>query len=335
MNLYNPDGIDVNQHTYLCIACGKEVFIDVDDWGNYSFSHIDEKTPCEDDFYLHEAAKKMLCWKFNTLQKFDVYIPQSHLCENGRQCSLFNENCCSVRIAKYYDLKAHGYDSCEIEYKFPNEKFSYDIVLRRGVDLKTAIVIVIDADTCHIEPRNLKNRTMDVAVRCESDIFELYEKPLRGEGVRFFNFEHKDLKTSCKKINRQLLKFTLFSSGKYHLGRDGCMTIKKRSAVYEMIIFQEAGSYKMMKQYAVFHCYNKQKVLCLCEICYYLKNVNGFIYHETICKRYKTKGTPRNPLEIMPVKCPYFSLDRNIKSTFENECHGLEFIENDLTNNIL
>lgn len=332
VNLYNPDEIDTNKHTYFCIACGKEVFIDVDDWGNYSFSHLDENAPCEDDFYLHEAAKKVLCGRFNTRQKFDVYLPQRHLCEKGNNCPLFNESCCSTAIPMPYDLKAHGYDSCEIEYKFPNEQFSYDVVLKRGDDLKTAIVIVVDADTCHIEPENLKNRTIEVAVRCESDIFKLYEEPLHGESVRFFNFEHKDLKiTSWANINRRVLKFTLFSSGKYHLGIESCMSAKKRSAIYEMIISKEAGSHKAMRQYAVLRCYNNQKVLCLCEICYYLRNVDGFYYHENICIRYKTKGTPRNPLETMPVKCQYFSLDINLGTTLENECHGLEFIEKDLT----
>lgn len=339
VNLYNPDEIDTNKHTYFCIACGKEVFIDVDDWGNYSFSHLDEDAPCEDDFYLYEAAKKVLYRRFHTQQRFDVNIPQLHLCEKSDNCSLFNISYCIAEIPVSYDLKAHGYNSCEIEYKFPNEQFSYDIVLKRGDDLETAIVIVIDADTCHIEPKYLKERTIrtiEVGVRSESDVFRLYEEPLREERASFLNFKHKNLKaTSWENINRKLLRFTLFSSGKYHLGTDGCMTIKKRSAVYEMIIFQEAGNDRAMKQYAVFHCYNKQKVLCLCEICYYLKNVNGFINHETICKRYKTKRTPRNPLESMPVKCPYFSLDRNIKATLEKECHGLEFIENDLTNNIL
>lgn len=31
VNLYNLDEIDANKHTYFCIACGKEVFVDVDD----------------------------------------------------------------------------------------------------------------------------------------------------------------------------------------------------------------------------------------------------------------------------------------------------------------
>lgn len=332
VNLYNLDEIDTNKHTYFCITCGKEVYIDVDDCGNYSFLHLDENTPCEDDFYLHEAAKKVLCGRFNTQQKFDVYIPQLHLCEKGNQCLFINKTDCSIAIPILYNLKAHGYDSCEIEYKFPDKQFSYDAVLRRGDDLKSAIVIIIDADTCHIEHENLKNRTIEVIVRCENDIFKLYEEPLREENARFYNFESRDIKTiPFEKIDRKILKFTLFSSGKYHLGAENCISTKKRSAVYEMIISNWYENYKTMKQYAVLHCYNQQKVLCLCEICYYLRSVDSFYNHENICIRYKTKGTPRNPLEIMPIKCPYFSLDRNIEAILEKECRDIKFIENYLT----
>lgn len=333
VNLYNPDEIDANKHTYYCIACGKEVVVDVDDWGNYSFVHLEKDAVCENDFYLHEAAKKVLCRRFNTQQKFEVYIPQPHLCEKGCQCSLFNKYCCSVDIPILYDLKAHGYDSCEIEYKFPDEQFSYDAVIKRGNDLKTAIVIVIDADTCHIEPKGLRNRIIEVTVRCEGDIFELYKKPLCGSGIRLLNFEPKELKTtSWEKVNRQLLKFTLFSSGKYYLGSENCMSAKKRSAVYEMIISNDNGNHKAMRQYAILHCYKKQKTLCLCEICYFLKNIDSFYSHDSICIRYKTKGTPRNPLGIMPIKCPHFSLDRNLEAMLERDCQGIEFVENELAN---
>ncbi len=228
VNLYNLDRIDTNEHSYFCIACGKEVYIDVDDWGNYSFLHLDEKAPCEDDFYLHEATKKVLCEKFNSQQKFDVCIPQSHLCEKAKPCPYFHKADCSIEKPVLYDLKAHGYDSCEIEYKFPNERFPYDVVLKRGEDLKTAIVIIIDADTCHIEHENLKNRTIEVFAKCENDIFELYDKPLSERIARFSNFENKVVRTtSSEKLNRKILKFTLYSSGKYYLETVSCNSSKK------------------------------------------------------------------------------------------------------------
>lgn len=332
VNLYNLDNIDTNKHTYFCLACGKEVFINVSDWGSYSFSHINRNEPCEDDFYLHEAAKKVLFDRFNNQQKFDIYIPQRHICEKGCNCVLFNEKHCIAAIPVPFDLKAHGYNSCEIEYKFPNEQFSYDVVLRRRDELNTAIVIIIDAGTCYIEPVNLKNRFLEITVSSELDIMKLHDRPLRGEGIKFFNFEEpKELKnTSWKNISREVLKFTLFSSGKYYWGVDSCMSTNKKSTIYEMIIFKDTGKHKAIKQYAILRCYNSQKVLCLCEICYYLKHVDGLYNQEDICIRYKTKGTPRNPLETKPIKCPYFSLDRSLGHYLDKECQDLGFIENEL-----
>ena len=335
VNLCDRDEIDVNKHTYFCIACGKEVCVDVDTWGNYSFLHVDKNTPCEDDFYLHEAAKKVLCGRFNIQSKIDVYIPQRHLCEEGWRCPLYNENFCSIVIPISYDLKAYGYDTCEIEYKFPNEKFSYDAVLKRGDDLNATIVIVIYADTCYIEPENLKNRAIEIIVRCENDVLYLCKEPLRGERFRFLNFRHRKLNTaSWEIINREVLKFTLFSSGKYYFGTESCMNmnITKISAIYEIFISENIENYKMMRQYAVLRCFKNQKELCLCEICYFLRSVDSLGCHEKICIRYKTKGTPRNPLETMPVKCLYFSLDKNIEAILEKECSSLKFIERDLTN---
>lgn len=88
----------------------------------------------------------------------------------------------------------------------------------------------------------------------------MYDKPLRGECVRFFNFGHKDLKTtSWENVNRKVLKFRLFSSGKYYLSTESCMSTKKKSAIYEIIISKGTENYKVMRQYAVLRCYNKKK----------------------------------------------------------------------------
>lgn len=331
VNLHNLNKIDVNKHTYYCIACGKEVVIDVDDSGNYSFVHLEEKVICEDDFYLHEAAKKVLCEKFNTQQKFELYIPQPHLCERA-PCLLFDEALCSVDIPILYDLKAYGYNSCEIECKFPNNQFSYDVVIKQGNNLKSAIVVVINANICYIEPRGIRNRIIEIVIRCESDVFELYDKPLCGDDIRFLNFKHRQVETaSWEKVNRKLWKFTLFSNGKYYLGKESCMSTTKRSAVYEMIISKSNGNYKAMIQYAVLYCYKKQKTLCLCEICYYLRAIDNFLNHENICIRYKTKGTPRSPLKTKPIKCLYFSLNRDLETRLEQNCDGIEFVEKELS----
>ena len=328
VNLKHFYEIDTINHTYFCIACGKEVFVHVDDWGNYSFVHLQENTPCKDGFYLHEAAKKVFQRNFNSQQKFEVYIPKTHLCENAQQCLFYNKKYCFAKIPICYDLNLYGYDSSEIEYKFPNELFPYDVVLKRGCQLKNAIIIIINVETYFIVPENLKNRAIEIIIRCENDVFNLSKNVLRGDNLRFYNFEEGVLNVAPKeKINRKLLKFTLYSSGKYYFGLVSCMASKRRTAIYEMVFSEDIGDYYVMKLYALLHCYKKHKNICLCEICYYLRND---IYNESICIMYKKKGTPKNPLNSMPINCPHFILNRRVGVLLERESANLKFLEFDI-----
>ena len=69
------------------------------------------------------------------------------------------------------------------------------------------------------------------------------------------------------------------------------------------------------KLYSLMQCYIQKRKVCFCEICWFIAKTNGFYdISETICKRYKTKGTPHYPLEVMPMDCPYFRLDKEIVS---------------------
>lgn len=332
IDLHNLDEIDTFKHTYYCIACGKEVFINVDNSG-YSFSHLKENPLCSKASYLHNAAKMMLCKKFNTEPKFNIYINQKYFCENNNECSFFNKSDCFESIPTPYDLKTLGYDSCEIDYKFPNNDVCYDIVLKRGDDLEKAIVIRTNSDSSsnsfYTNSADLyKNRVILATINSERDIFELYEKPLSEyRGITFFNFGNGNFKTTSREgIRRRMLKFMLFSSGKYHLENTFCDSlISKRSTVYEMItpnVITPNATYEVeysqkIRQYAVLQCFNKHKKVCLCEICSYLKPVNSIYYHENICIRYKTKGTPKYPLATMQCNCPYFKLDKNLLSELQ------------------
>jgi hypothetical protein len=60
-------------------------------------------------------------------------------------------------------------------------------------------------------------------------------------------------------------------------------------------------------------CYEQKREVCFCEICWFIAKTNGFYSLPEICKRYKTKGTPHFPLEVMPINCPYFRIDKEIE----------------------
>lgn len=108
------------------------------------------------------------------------------------------------------------------------------------------------------------------------------------------------------------LKFSLFSSGKYHLDSVPCTKIhkSKKSTILELL-FIEGIRDKDAKLYSIYKCYEQKRKICLCEICWFLAKYN---MSKEICKRYKTKGTPHFPLDVMPIDCPYFKIDKEIES---------------------
>ena len=88
VNLLN-DEADMNEHSYYCLACGKELSIDVGESGGYSFVHLDEDVRCEDDLYLHEAAKDIIQHKFLTSEKFEILVPQHQNCAAKDNCVFY------------------------------------------------------------------------------------------------------------------------------------------------------------------------------------------------------------------------------------------------------
>lgn len=228
VDLYSLHSIDFNEHKYYCTSCGKEVYLSMNDGGQYSFQHLEENLSCNYDFYLHETAKKALCKNFNVQQQFIVNIPQWHICEKQSECKIFSEKNCIARLPVPYDLKANGYDSCEIDYRFPHDHFSYDAIIKNGDDLNKAIIIIINANTYCIDPKSRNNRAIKLAIGCEDDILQLYKNNLNGCNAEYYKFKQKEFKiTSWENINRKIVKFTLYSNGRYHFGAESCMNIKK------------------------------------------------------------------------------------------------------------
>ena len=117
-------------------------------------------------------------------------------------------------------------------------------------------------------------------------------------------------------MDRELLKFSMFSSGKYYIDTVSCDRLNehKHSTVLEYIFIDGVQSKDDAKLYSLMKCYEQKRKVCFCEICWFVAKTNGFYgLSETICKRYKTKGTPHFPLEVMPINCPYFRIDKEIE----------------------
>ena len=324
------DMANMNEHSYYCLACGKELTIDVDDDGSFLFTHVDEQPHCEDDLYLHEAAKEIIYAKFYASKGFLISIPQHLSCCDSSSCTFYNQEECVKDKHIPYDLKKHGYVECLKDYMFPNTKYKCDLVIKRADTFDQAIIISIDAGSCHVDVTSLDNRIVELEVYNEKSLMTLQDNAI-GEGrATFLNFKKNNSGTVDRtEIDRGIEKFELFSSGKYHLDIVSCSEInnRKRSTVCEIIFAEQTMGLYEAKIYSLLKCYQKKRKACYCELCFFLSEVNSYGLTEKICRRYKTKGTPQYPIREAPIDCEYFSLNRTLVANIERDPTDVTVIE--------
>jgi hypothetical protein len=135
----------------------------------------------------------------------------------------------------------------------------------------------------------------------------------------FIGFHRDGCKTAPRsEMKREILSFSLFSSGKYHLHNVLCSKadISKKSTVWECYFDEDQIDFEEAMRYCLLKCYKQKRNACYCEICAYKRNIsNYYVGYVEICIRYKTKGTPHYPLEEKPINCKYFRLDENIEKS--------------------
>ena len=335
VNLQN-DNFDMNAHSYYCLACGKELTVDVDDDGSYQFTHIEEQLHCEDDMYLHEAAKEIVFTRFYGSDEFVISVPQHLSCCDSSSCAFYNQEKCVKDMNIPYDLKKHGYVECLKEYMFPNTLYKCDLVIKQADSFDKAIIISIDVRSCHVDVTSLDNRIIELEVYDEASLIALQDNSIGCGRASFLNFKKKNAGTVVHgEIKRDIKKFELFSSGKYHLNIVSCSEInnRKRSTVFEIIFADETLSLYNAKICALLKCYQKQRKACYCELCYFLSEVNSYGLTDKICRRYKTKGTPQYPIREAPINCAYFSLNKTLVASIERESKNVAIIERDFDQN--
>ena len=315
----NKDEVNMNEHSYYCLACGRELTIDVDQYGAYHFVHIEENVLCVDDLYLREAAKEIIWNKFMTSAKFEISIRQGHNCEKKDTCNLYNPERCQECKKTTYDLKEKKYYDCLKNVKLQDTKYKCDLIIKHAEKEKDDIIINIKTDDCYIDVYRDDYRIINIYVG-ENILEDLERYPIGTKQTEFLNFT-REIK-SATPMNSQITRFQLFSSGKFHVDEISCSNIEERrnSTVLEYLFAQDIDLLGA-KLYSLLKCYEQGRKACLCAICYFLSS-------DYICRRYKTKGTPRFPLKELPVGCPHFSLDLHIKNMIKNSCADIQVIEN-------
>lgn len=338
VNLMNDDA-NMNEHSYYCLACGKDLTIDVDEVGGYCFVHIEGEVACDDELYLHEAAKEVLYDRFSRCSQFLIEVPQYYNCAEKSTCVYCNEELCFKEDNIQYDIIKHGYLECLKNYMFSDTQYKFDLVFKRPDSLDNAIFVRINSEYSQTDYSSSGNRIIEISIDSEQSLYELTTQSLGGINANFINFKRDGKKTVPRTIiNRSIAKFELYSSGKYFTTRYNCANIEKhkKSTVYEMIFVKGDEDeyddtyydFNNIKVYSLLRCHQLKKKACYCEICFFIDEAGGFLT-EKICKRYKTKGTPHYPLKEMPVDCPYFSINRNLAETNKERNNDIKVIEKD------
>lgn len=132
----------------------------------------------------------------------------------------------------------------------PNTKYKCELIIKRADTFDQAIIISIDAGSCHVDVTSLDNRIVELEAYNEESLMTLQDNAI-GEGrATFLNFKKNNSGTVDRtEIDRGIEKFKLFSSGKYHLDIVSCSEInnRKRSTVCEIIFAEQLSAIQFSK----------------------------------------------------------------------------------------
>lgn len=330
INVYDDD-FDAFNHTYTCPSCGKEVFVKVDDSGRYSFSHKEDNY-CDDALYLKKSATLMLRQVFDNTDQFYISVPQRHSCKLAKTCRLVNESCVKVEQHRF-DIKKHGFIVCKTDYLFNEATLRSDIVFCKENTMKDAISVAITHPALPIEDEDLNARQLRISISSEYDIDQLKQGIEDYDNISYVGF--KDIADTCVEPNetsRELVKYTFYNTGKFFPNIVQCNGVftksKYRNVIKEVIFVRSTGNHDEMRNFLLSK-FRKSGVTqqCYCYLCYFLKKNTSMWGNEYICTRYKTRGTPRNPLDVKPVNCPCFSIDRNVENHIAEVSDQMEIVE--------
>lgn len=330
MDFRVPSEFDAINHFYYCPNCREEVVLKVDDNGRYTFAHVDEDAPCDDEMYLRGAAVAAIQKSFENSKSFLIDVPQYRYCKQGDKCPCNQE--CRIPTIRQYDLKSYHFVNCKKDYKFNDVSYRTDLVLYSENIQKNAIEVRVNTENFENEIETPR-RLIEVTVYSENDVCRLKHGLKEFDNVRFSGFDENAKETANPvEIKRDVLKYTIYASGKIYIGPVKCTELhssqNRLNVIKEGVFVRTNGCVEDMYDFLHLHFKMLQNELCCCRLCSYLKKSNG-LGGDYICIRYKKVGTPKNPLKEKnpPKECLYFREDFNILKR-ENELNEeMEIVE--------
>ena len=311
---------DVTSHRYYCIHCNKELRII-----NNHFEHIDENNKCADDIYLIEAAREIIHNSFYKTE-YALEIPQKQECERIDSCVMADRERCYKTMPKIFNLKDKGYTICDKSVEVPGRDVRYDIVFKKVDSLKDAIAVRFSTEDCERDSESILHQ-INIHLSSEDDIMRLYGNTL-NIGSYLVGMKRSSTRVAPEAIKTNVYKCTFYNSGKLYVEQVPCTAgpSEKRASIMKEFIFNgDFHTKDDARLFSLLSCYEKKLEGCYCKICYYLKQNQG--YSKPLCTRYKTKGTPKYPLESEPFNCIAFGLDRNKVDWKRNNFDNVRFDE--------
>lgn len=331
IDLRVPGEFDALNHSYYCPNCEKEVFLCVDDNGGYSFAHVEENEPCDDEMYLRGTAVDVIHKYFIQSPEFPIAVIQNRSCKDAGTCPCFYE--CNAPAKNLYDLKRHGYSKIEKNHKFNDVSYRTDLVLY-GDNIKPDDAIEVRVNTENFENElETKRRSIDVTVHDEFDIRQLERGLCNFGNVRLSGF-HSNTKETANpsEIQQDIWKYTIYSSGKIHIGQVKCTelhsSIIRSNVLKEGVFTRIDATLEEMYLFLLLRYKTLKKELCRCSLCYYLRETNG-LNNDCVCIRYKTTGTPKIPLKEKnpPLNCLHFKMNYDILNREKELNERIEVVE--------
>lgn len=303
---------------YRCFSCGEEL---IPVLGKTNAHHFRHKTSiCSYETYLHKLAKHTLKQKFDTLQEFEIVVPQNRLCINIQTCKFGHEDICSVKEHRKYDLKGRGqYDSCFEERPVLDGRFVADLLIESTKGNRKPLLIEFWVTHKSSEEKiNSGLPIIEIHIENELQVEDLFSNPIGCQDAKyeleFYNFK-KHSTSSCNPsdIRLPLSRFTVYNSGKSFLlspmvymddaNSFDCSKLnerKKNNTKIEIALFSHQDYH-----IPLYYCYKQGVNACYCSICQFsTESMNGLL-----CKLFNTRGTPHYPLQECIIDCKHFRLN--------------------------
>ena len=331
--------IDVsNRHNvYRCISCGSEL---IPVLGEKNVHHFRHKTDiCSYESYLHKAAKRILETKFNTSDKFEIIVPQKSKCDKYDNCPFAMAEECVIRRDELFDIKKNNaYNLCQEEQSVLDGQFVADLLITNRQGNKKPLLIEIYVTHKSTEEKiHSRLPIIEIKIDNEDQLEQLEQLPIGSENVtyttEYINFIELS-KNPCRHtdIKRPLRLFSVYKSGKYFFDnlidyesgnvKFDCSKIFKSNRPNTLIELA-LPPYCSSSVIPLYHCYKKRIKACFCSLCFFsTESMSG-----TVCKLYKSKGTPHYPLEKGIVDCAHFSINRQIENILNSEIQQTPIVE--------